>query len=58
MGLLLEAVVVGAILAAVLAVVAGLGPTTGFLAGAGVHLVFELVGANRWYCTHGAACRP
>ena len=25
---------------------------TGFLG----HLLFELVGANKWYCKHGSAC--
>jgi hypothetical protein len=26
---------------------------TGFLS----HLVFEAMGANKWYCTHGYACQ-
>lgn len=28
----------------------------GFLIGAAIHLTFEAVGANTWYCTHGTAC--
>ena len=27
-----------------------------FLTGFIGHLLFELLGANRWYCTHGKAC--
>ena len=27
-----------------------------FLAGVLTHLVFELIGANKWYCKHGNAC--
>ena len=28
-----------------------------FMMGVLIHLCFELVGANRYYCKHGAACR-
>lgn len=27
-----------------------------FIAGGAGHVVFELLGANAWYCRHGAAC--
>lgn len=29
---------------------------TVFLTGFIGHLLFELIGANKWYCTHGKAC--
>lgn len=56
--LLIEALVVGLVTG--LAVVAH-DPKTfadGMLLGVGVHLAFELLGANRYYCSHGAACVP
>lgn len=28
-----------------------------FVMGVLIHLCFELVGANRYYCKHGAACK-
>jgi len=28
-----------------------------FLTGFSMHLFFEYVGANRWYCVNGVACR-
>ncbi len=64
--LVLEAVTVGAVLAACLAIVVRLtGPLTssnallaGFVLGVTIHMGFELTGANRWYCTKGWACRP
>lgn len=28
-----------------------------FLTGLLLHLVFEWVGANKWYCRHGNACK-
>ena len=28
-----------------------------FLSGAMLHLFFELIGVNRWYCKNGNACR-
>jgi uncharacterized membrane protein YoaK (UPF0700 family) len=27
-----------------------------FFVGIVAHLMFEVFGANRWYCKHGAAC--
>ena len=29
-----------------------------FLAGVITHVVFEIIGANKWYCKRGAACIP
>lgn len=31
---------------------------TFFLAGVILHLLFEKLGANNWYCKHGNACSP
>tara|TARA_B100000925_G_scaffold281214_1_gene252743 strand:+ start:1288 stop:1527 length:240 start_codon:yes stop_codon:yes gene_type:complete len=28
-----------------------------FLTGAVLHLLFELVGGNKWYCKNGVACK-
>jgi nitrate reductase gamma subunit len=28
-----------------------------FLVGFIAHLFFEFIGVNKWYCTHGTACR-
>jgi hypothetical protein len=62
---LIEATVVGIVLAIVLAIaVAARGPiatvpaalATGLVLGAAVHLGFEVAGLNRAYCTTGAAC--
>jgi hypothetical protein len=67
MSLALEAAVVGAVLAAVLALTALFAPAalagparaaaTGLVLGALVHLGFEAAGLNRAYCTAGHACR-
>lgn len=64
--LVLEAVVVGAVLAVVLALAVWLLPRAfasawkaglaGFVLGVAVHLGFELAGLNRVYCDVGHAC--
>ena len=28
-----------------------------FLTGFAAHFIFEWIGANKWYCIHGTACR-
>jgi hypothetical protein len=57
----LESFAVGLILLMLWVLVKPLMPTTElwsvFLLGAGVHLGFEIVGGNKWYCTNGAACK-
>ena len=63
-GLAFEAIVVGIVLAAALMCASAFVPLTspltvagvGFAVGVAVHLGFELVGGNVWYCRHGAAC--
>ncbi len=52
LGLLIEATVVGLIMML-------LGPfiPSLFLLGAIAHLLFELIGANKWYCKNGTACK-
>lgn len=63
--LAIEALVVGALLAAALVIgTRAFPPTTtrrtvvlGFVLGIVVHLAFEITKANQWYCAHGAACR-
>tara|TARA_B100001094_G_scaffold311528_1_gene347284 strand:+ start:1888 stop:2085 length:198 start_codon:yes stop_codon:yes gene_type:complete len=32
-------------------------PMTLFVAGAAGHLLFEVSGANKWYCANGNACK-
>lgn len=62
--LLIEVVVVGAILAAMLTASQILYPITGpqdaaytgFILGALAHLIFEVTKVNAWYCASGAAC--
>lgn len=29
---------------------------TFFISGVATHFLFEMIGANKWYCTHGNAC--
>lgn len=65
MKVFLEAGVVAVVTALALALALWLGgPITrltkalvvGAVVGAAIHLIFELVGANRMYCSTGAAC--
>jgi multisubunit Na+/H+ antiporter MnhB subunit len=51
-GLAVEALVVGLVMMA-LQRITGLKI---FWVGVVGHLIFEVVGANRWYCTNGVAC--
>jgi len=62
---LIEAISVGATLALALGLVFILGyaPTTlmdtlivGFIVGCLIHLGFEVLGFNAWYCKYGSAC--
>ena len=63
--LILEAVFVGASLAIVLAVALRMvRPTSithtlilGFIIGVGLHLGYEALGLNKYYCSTGASCR-
>jgi hypothetical protein len=63
--LLVEAVVVGAVLSAMLTASMILHPMTGpqdaaytgFIVGAIAHLIFEITRMNSWYCSSGAACQ-
>lgn len=61
--LAIEAFVVGGILAIVHHLISHIQASknvppmmTMFAIGVMTHLLFEAVGANRWYCRHGAAC--
>jgi|DEB0MinimDraft_6_1074348.scaffolds.fasta_scaffold02170_5 hypothetical protein len=59
MKLLVEAIVVGLVMVALDQGVSTLVRNrllVVFLTGFMGHLLFELVGANKWYCTHGKAC--
>lgn len=62
---LLEALIVGGILAGLMAMAIVVWPlddspraaaVMGFALGMLVHLLFEGTKANRWYCANGAAC--
>jgi hypothetical protein len=61
---MIEALVVGAVLAALLTASSILYPITGpqdaaytgFILGMIAHLAFELTKVNSWYCSSGAAC--
>jgi hypothetical protein len=55
--LLVEAVSVGLSLAAVVWLIRRKDFLFMFLVGFGIHLGFELVGLNKWYCRNGVACR-
>lgn len=62
--LMLEAVIVGAVLAVALAITVKFTTiqtskralVAGFVLGVLIHLGFEFVGANKAYCTVGVAC--
>jgi hypothetical protein len=59
MKLLIEAVVVGLVMLAIhygLSMMFKNQMLVVFLTGFMGHLLFELFGANKWYCTHGKAC--
>ncbi len=59
MRLLVEALVVGIVMLAihyVLSMFITKPLIVVFLTGFIGHLLFELSGANKWYCTHGKAC--
>ena len=51
-GLIIEAITVGVVMMF-------LGPfiPSNFLLGVIVHLLFEYIGANKWYCKNGNACK-
>ena len=55
---LVEALVVGLATGLLLSILPNFGNTfvTGFVLGVFAHVLFELLGANKWYCTYGAAC--
>ncbi len=63
--LVMEALVVGVALAAALVLAHGVvaikdyktAAVVGLVVGASLHLVFELLGLNRAYCSTGHACR-
>ena len=59
MKLLIEALVVGFVMVAIdsgISIVMKNHLLVVFLTGFIGHLLFELSGANKWYCTHGKAC--
>ena len=63
MQVLIEALVVGLVFA-ILVLIASFAfgssanpAILGFVSGFIGHLVFEAVGANKWYCANGAACK-
>lgn len=56
MKVIVEAVVVGISLLVFAEGLKMLNVTNLFVVGFLIHLVFEILGLNRWYCKHGAAC--
>jgi hypothetical protein len=54
--LAIEAFVVAVIFAILYVLFPVRGPAGIFVLAACGHLLFEASGANRWYCTNGAAC--
>ena len=59
MKLLVEALVVGLVMVAIdsgISMIMKNHLLVVFLTGFIGHLLFELSGANKWYCTHGKAC--
>jgi hypothetical protein len=63
--LILEALVVGIVLAVLMMIMWVIVPITGiivagsvgFVVGVCAHLLFEYIGANTWYCSNGNACK-
>ena len=55
--MLVEAAVVGAVLAAVGQLYELDVHWKLFVAGVLIHIGFEMLGFNKWYCKHGAACK-
>ena len=56
MKVIVEAVVVGISLLVFAKALKMLNVTNLFVVGFLIHLVFEILGLNKWYCKHGAAC--
>jgi hypothetical protein len=56
MRLLIEALVVGIVLAIVITLAKPTSIPALILTGALIHLGFEISGANSWYCKRGFAC--
>ena len=55
--LIVEAFVVGLVLAVVGSFISMESMTSRFLVGVAIHLGFEALLFNKWYCKRGAACR-
>lgn len=56
MNVIVEAGVVGISLLVFAKVLKMFNVTNLFVVGFLIHLVFEILGLNRWYCKYGAAC--
>lgn len=53
----LEAIVVASFLTIIYKKIPQGTPFRVFLSGFLVHIICEIFGINKWYCTHGAACK-